>query len=312
MDAEKLAPDDLDVFLELVEHRSIQAASRASGRSRGTYARTLRALRKVFTAPELMQRAPGQRQGVFTAEGEELARRATVMVQHWRRWLVQTRDALAQTTAHLRVAGLPGTFDLLADILLELRAEHPTLALHVIESPEPQVVAAVAAAQVDLGFGAFAAEAIPPSLRFEPLGALSWAVIIPRTMADRFPARVRLSDLDGEPLVVLRGGAARNQLERHFADYAPRPLVLNAAYEVASTPRLVEMVARGFAPAIVSHVRATFTPDTVVQSPLVDGPGPLTAGVLAREGLQPSPWAQQLIRRARWRFSVLSRAPGHP
>jgi DNA-binding transcriptional LysR family regulator len=303
-DAPSLA--DLEAFLEVVERRSLQAAARATGRSRATYMRVLETLQRAYDTPELLQRARGQRQGVLTPAGQELARRARVMLRSWARWQVATRDALQRVRRSLRLGTLAGSFDLLADILVELRRESPDLALQVVEYPDDRLLDAVDAGQVDLGFGTLDPQGVPPRLSFESLGPLPWAVIVPRDFAGSLPARVRLRDLDGVPLVVTRVGPARERLEREFAQYRTGPLVLNAAYEVGSTPRVVEMVARGFGPAVVSRFRLSFLPPSVEVRPLRDGPAPLMAGVFSRRDAQPTAVTTALVDRARRRFRALS------
>ncbi len=268
--------------------------------------RVLQTLRQAFDAPELLQRARGQRQGVLTEAGEELARRARVQLRAWARWNALTREALQRTRRSLRVGTLAGSFDLLADILAELQEASPDLTLRVVEVPDDRLLDAVDSGQVDLGFGTLDPEGVPPRLQFESLGPLPWAVIVPARTAERWPARLRLSDLDGVPLVVTRVGPARDRLEREFAQYRTGPLVLDAAFEVASTPRVVEMVARGFGPAVVSRFRLSFLPDGVEVRPLRDGPAPLMAGVFSRRDATPPQISVELVARARRRFESLS------
>jgi DNA-binding transcriptional LysR family regulator len=297
---------DLEAFLEVVERRSIQAAARATGRSRATYMRVLQTLQQAFDAPELLQRARGQRHGVLTPAGQELARRARVQLRSWARWNVLTRDALQHMRRSLRLGTLAGSFDLLADILVELRQASPDLALQVVEYPDDRLLDAVDAGQVDLGFGTLDPQGVPPRLSFESLGPLPWAVIVAADWGGTLPAGVRLADLDGVPLVITRVGPARERLEREFAQYRTGPLVLNAAFEVASTPRVVEMVARGFGPAVVSRFRLSFLPPNVEVRPLRDGPAPLMAGVFSRRDAHPTAVTTELVARARRRFRALS------
>lgn len=303
---EALSPADLVAFLEVAERRSIQAASRATGRSRATYMRVLNSLREAFDAPELLQRARGQRQGVLTEAGQELARRARVQLRAWARFNASTREALQRSRRSLRVGTLAGSFDLLADILVEMREVSPEVALRVVEFPDDQLLDAVDGGRVDLGFGTLDPEGVPPRLQFESLGPLPWAVIVPAGWGEALPARVRLADLDGVPMVVTRVGPARERLERAFAQVRSGPLVLNAAFEVASTPRVVEMVARGFGPAVVSRFRLSFLPPGVEVRPLRDGPAPLMAGVFSRRDAAPPEMVTELVARARAAFRSLS------
>ncbi len=302
----------LRAFLEVAEHRSIGAAARATGRSRATYVRVLQHLRTGLAAPVLLERARGQRHGRLTREGEELAQRAQALLRHWARWEVSTRDAISQARGGLRVGALAGSFDLIADLLAEVGAPEAPVALRVRELPDDGLLVAVSEGEVDLAFGTVDPEGPPPRLDLESLGDLKWAVIVPRARSHDLPERVRLADLDGMPMVVPRAGPARERLDREFAEHEGGPLVMNAAFEVGSTPRMVEMVAHGFGPAIVSQFRLAFLPGGVVARPLLDGPPPLTAGVYTRRGYVLPDVAAQLIKRARRRFRELAAAWPNP
>lgn len=296
----------LRTFLAIAEQRSVQAAARRSGRSRATAMRVLTDLERAFGVPALLERAPGQRIGVLTPEGEELQRRARAIIQQWDEWNVATRDALARQHAALRIGTLPGSFDLIAEPLAELRAEDATLALRVTEYTDERLLDAIRSGAVDLGFGTVTQTDAPARLRVDVLGELGWSVIVPRAMAARFGASVRLRELAGVPMVVLRDGPARERIELAFAEAEGGPFVLDAAFEVGATPRIVELVAKGFGPAIVSRFRLAFLPAEVVVRTLVDGPPPLRAGVLRRRGAKPSDAAARLLELARARFTELS------
>lgn len=310
---DELGIEHLRTFVAVAQERSLQAAARLRGHSRTTFARHLAELREALGAPVLLERAPGQRVGVLTAPGEILARRAQAMLDQWDRWWITTRDALAQAAGAVRVGTLAGSFDLIAELLADLRAGQPELALRIVEYPEHQLIEAVQDGVVDLGFGTLgfgtAGPEEIPRLTFERLGPLPWAVIVPRSQADRFAEQVSLVDLAGVPMVVPREGPARLRIERAFAEHLQGPLVLEPAFEVGSTPRLVDMVARGFGPALVSQFRLAFLPEDVVSRPLVDGPSPLLAGVYARTGATLPEATRTLVEAARVRFAELSREP---
>jgi DNA-binding transcriptional LysR family regulator len=295
----------LEAYLEVIQHGSIQAAARATGRSRATYHRHLEDLRAAFDAPVLVRRAPGQRQAIVTPAGEELARRARVMIRRFDQWLATTRDAIGETEKSLRVGALAGSFDLIADLLGDLRRELPDLPLRVVEYSGDRIVDAVIAGEVDLGFGPLDPEGVPKNLRFVTLGPLPWAVIVPERERHSFRDPIELADLDGVPMVIHRAGPARERLERQFAAEAH---ALNAAYEVESTPRIVDMVERGFGPAIVSQFRLAFLPEGIAVLRLAGGPKPLTAGVFLRRGRRLAGPSKTLVDRAKERFAELTSA----
>jgi len=296
----------LTSFLEIAESRSIQAAARGTGRSRATYARVLDALSETFGTDELLTRAPGQRTGTLTASGQALARRSTALLRQVRQWHAATRDALGASHPTLRVGAIAGSFDLIADILADLRAVHPDLALRIAEYPDDKLLVALDDGDIDLAFGAQAPAPVRSRWAFARLGSLPWAVVVPTRMAEALRDPLRLVDLDGVPMVVLRTGPARRRLEEAFAGHVEGPLSLDAACEVGSTPRVVEMVARGFGPAVVSRFRLGFLPAGVEVRTLVDGPPPLSAGAYARRGTALTEIQQELLARARARFAAQS------
>lgn len=297
--------EDLRGFLEIAEQRSIQAAARRMGRSRAAYVRLLARLERVFEVDALLERAPGRRLGLLTPPGAELVRRARALLRGWDEWRVATRDALAGRRSALRIGALPGSFDLIAEALSDLREQHPAVVLRVGEYDDEHLVEAIRGGEVDLGFGTV--ERVPAGLAAIELGELSWAVILPRARADRFGAQIRLRELGGVPMVTLRSGPVREHIERSFAEHPGGPLVFDAAFEVGATPRIVELVARGFGPAIVSRFRLAFLPPEVVVRPLVDGPAPVRAVVLHRRGAPLGAEAQGLLALSRRRFAELSR-----
>jgi DNA-binding transcriptional LysR family regulator len=300
----KLELAHLQAFLAISRRRSIQAAAGELGRSRTTLHRYLEDLRQAFDVAELFERAPGQRSGALTVEGETLRRRVEQALEYWHRWFVGTYDALEQERGTVRVGALAGAFDLLAEVLSDLRRKNPDVRLRAVEYPDEDLGAALESGAVDLAIGTVVQGEVIEGLRFEPFGLLPWAVIVPCDQASRFGERLRLRDLDGIPLVVMRSGAARRRLENYFAEYEGGPLVLNPAVEVGSSPRIVDMVARGFGPALVSRFRLAFVPPEVQARPLVDGPEPLVAGVFTRAGARLSATARELIELARIRFAA--------
>lgn len=304
-----LTLEELRTFVAIAEQRSIQAAARGGGGSRGTYVRVLRRLEQRFGAHALLERAPGQRRGLLTPQGQELLRRARALLEHVDQWLVDTRDAVGRERGALRVGTLPGSFDLIAEPLTDLRRHHPELALRVSEHDDAELAAAIRRGEVDLGFGPITRPQSPAQLSVEVLGELSWAVIVPRRMAGRFGEPIALAELGGVPLVVLRSGPARERIEQAFASHKGGALRLDAAFEVGSTPRIVELVSRGFGPAIVSRFRLAFLPADIVVRTLVDGPLPLRAGVVRRRGATPNAAGERLLALARARFSELAGTP---
>lgn len=301
--------EHLEDFLAVADQRSIQAAARATGRSRATLARHLAELEALLSAPPLLLRGPGQREGVLTPAGEALVVRARAMLQAWDRWVATTRDEVSRHHEELRVGALGGSLDLVVELVMDLRKEHPELPLHLRELTSAELVEQLAAGAIDLGFGTAPPEGTPRGLGFESLGVLEHAVIAPRGLARRLPDEPSLADLAHVPLVVLRAGALRESLERAFAEHPRGPLPFRPLAEVESTPRVVELVARGLGVAVVSRFRLAFAPPGLVVRALVDGPRPLRAGVYTRTKAPRRPIEHELLERARARFRTLADGP---
>ncbi len=231
-----------------------------------------------------------------------------LLLRHWDRWLVATRDALLSSRRGIRVGVLVGAFDLLADVLEDMQQEDPERALHVVEYADDHLQEGVLEGEVDIGFGTLEPDGAARALECHTIGALPWVVIIPESLGDTLGARVRLADLEGRPMVVTRSGPARETIEQHFAEHEGRPLAFNPAFEVSSSPRVVEAVARGFGIAVVSRFRARFLQRGVVVRELVDGPEALVAGAFTRRGARIPAGAAELLTRARRHFKTLSSA----
>ncbi len=290
----------LQAYLDVVDAGSIQAAAKRSGRSRATYHRCLDELRHALGGRELLQRRPGQRQVVPTPVGKAFEPRARAILARWHQWQLDTQDALGVAAQSVRIGALSGAFDLLAAIVMELAEEHPPGTFRIIEYPADQLRAAVSSGAVDLGVGTAGAEGLEAGLAFDEIGPLPWSVIVPARQAQQFGDPVSLLELHEVPMVVHRRGPARTLLERCFEAHPEGPLSLVSTVEVQSTPRMVDMVAKGFGPAIVTRFRLQFLPEQgVLVRALTDGPAPLVAGIYTRRGLPLAPLAQTLWARTR-------------
>jgi DNA-binding transcriptional LysR family regulator len=303
---EMLPRGQLEAFLEIVDHGSLQAAGRATGRSRATYGRLLAELESTLGGVALLERSPGQRAVRLTPAGAELEVRARSFLARCDRWVAETRDALVTEAPRVRVGAVGGSFDLIADLLGELAGHGPDARVESIELPGGRLVDAVLRGEVDLGFGPAELGALPADLAFEGLGPLTWSVIVPAARAAEFPASVPVGRLEREAMIVTRSGPAREVVERCFARAVGGPFALRAAHQVESTPRIVDLVARGLGVAIVSGFRIAFLPPGVVVRALEGGPAPLVAGVLTRRDRRLGSDARWLLARARARFEALT------
>ena len=297
---------DLETFLAVVDAGSVQGAARRTGLSRTTIQRRLAELEQALGAPPLFERRPGRRRQLLTAEGHEVARRARILLEHWRRSTTALRDAVARP-GRVRVGTLAGSFDLLVDLFAGGVGgpEGAELRYTVRELPEDRLLSALAAGEVDLAFGTRRSET-PAHLRFERLGSLGWAAIVPVGWVARFPPVLDVDDLADIPLVVLTSGPARAHVDRWFASAPGGPVVPAYAFETGSTPRLVEMVARGLGVGLVSRFRLSFLTERVAVRPLRTEPAPLVAGIYRRAGAPPSPAIRRLVQAARRRFVALA------
>ena len=298
---------DLETFLAVVEAGSVQGAARRHGISRTTIQRRLARLTAALEAPPLFEARPGRHTLVLSAAGAEVARHGRVLLEHWRRQAVALRDAVARPQ-RVRVGTLAGSFDLLADLVAGPRepgADEVDVPLSVVELPEDRLLSALAAGEVDVAFGTRRAET-PAELRFHRLGALGWAAIVPPAWACRLPQVLDARALADVPLVVLSAGPARARIDAWFRGARGGPVVPTYAFEAGSTPRLVEIVARGFGVGLVTRCRLAFLPEGVVARPLRPEPAPLVAGYYERAGAALPPSVRTLVGRARRRFLALA------
>lgn len=291
-----IRPEALSLFLEVIEAGSIQAAARRFGRSRATYQRALDQLAEALGGVELVDRRPGQRQAIPTRAGARLEARARAILGTWGRWQTETVREVGRSERQVRVGALAGAFDLLAELV---QADPDADRFVLVEYPAERLPDAVAKGDVDLAVGTPPSGAGLPDLDFDPIGPLPWSVILPSRLAGGFGPELGLIDLHEIPMVVPRTGPARSLLDRCFETHPAGPLTLRVAVEVESTPRMVDMVAKGFGPAVVTQFRLQYLPERVEVRRLVDGPPPLVAGVYSRVGdVLPAP-AERLVGEVR-------------
>lgn len=290
----------LEAYLEVIDAGSIQTAAKQSGRSRATYHRHLSDLQDSLGGAELLQRRPGQRQVLATPAGLALEVRARAILARWDQWQAETKEALSLAQRSVRIGALSGAFDLLADLVMQVAKGHPPGTFTLVEYPSGSLRPAVATGSVDFAVGTAGAEGLERNLRFDEVGPLPWSVIVPAHRAHAFADPLSLVDLHEVPMVVPRSGPTRTLLQRCFEAHPEGPLSLVSTVEVESTPRMVDMVAKGFGPAIVTRFRLQFLPQQGVQiRALKDGPAPLVAGIYTRRGVKLSALAQEMLQTMR-------------
>ncbi|MER7559825.1 LysR family transcriptional regulator [Nocardioides sp. NPDC126508] len=168
------------------------------------------------------------------------------------------------------------TYSLLPELARTLRAELPEVEFGFRgEMLSPDQAEALADGTLDLGLlrplptGSSGAHGLAIThLRQEDL-----LVALPKGHRFATRRRVRVTDLDGEGLVIHAGGgrSAMNAMIQHLFDEAG--ISTHIAHEVAETSTLVTFVAAGLGVAIVPEPTAALAVPNVVYVPLTGTPG---------------------------------------
>lgn len=193
----------------------------------------------------LLVRGPGRRM-VTTAEGRALLAFVSPYFDGLPRVLRGLAGAgageLAVGTEPLLIEGL------VADALADLRARVPGCRLQLLELDPPAICAGLERGELDLGLASLSAA--PGRLRYEPLGRLGLALLVPA----RHPLAARRPPLRAEHLaghgfaVYARGTEGRSFTEAALGRAGVR---LEVAAEVSTAAAMRALVRAGLAPAFV-------------------------------------------------------------
>lgn len=197
------------------------------------------------------------RSAELTAVGREFVPLVQKILQDLDGALASVDDLKALRTGVLRLAA-PQLMacTLLPDVIAAYRAQYPAVQVRLTDCAVEQVLARVAAGEVDLGIGP---ERSPMAgIAAEPLFDMPFMVVFPRGHALEKLPRIRWEDAMAYPFIALQGQfTERLALDLHVA---PQHLTLHPSNEVSFMTTALSMVSAGLGvtaclPYAVSLVR---------------------------------------------------------
>lgn len=250
--------DRLHAFLAVAEHGGFTAAGRVIGRTQSAVSQAIASLEQELEQSLFVR----QRRGATLTEA------GRILLEHARKAeseLQQAKQRLS-TLSHLSEGQLRlGTTDtlgchLLPEALTAFRSRHPGVEVHMRAGTSPEIAMAVAEGDVEVGIVSLP---LPGSLRpqgrplattveQQPLLPMTDVVVVNDKHALSRRARVSLAELaDHELLVLARGTAGREQLDRAFSSGGLQPRI---RMEMNSVELLKRMVTLGFGAAVVPAI----------------------------------------------------------
>lgn len=257
--------DKLEMFLALARERHFGRAAEACGVTQPTLSSAIRALEDALGV-QLVRR--GSRFLGLTAEGEQALLRARAIVAEARALKAEMRAAGSAAdglTGTLRLGVIPTALPMVADVTGPLAARHPGLRLTILSMTSADILAGIAALDLDAGL---------TYLDNEPLGEVARVPIYAETyrflcaadapLAGR--ASVTWAEAAAQPLCLLTGDMQNRRILAQHLGAAPETRIeSNSALALVSHVRtgrwasvvptvLADLVAAGGALAAVPVV----------------------------------------------------------
>jgi DNA-binding transcriptional LysR family regulator len=244
----------LQTFQAVLREGSFRGAANALGLAQPTVTLHIQEL-EAELGLELFDRRGRRRER--TPAGDLLAARTPP--------ILDALDALARSAAELkdgrggliRIGSIePAASRRLAPLLARLRARRPALRVKLETGGTGGVSRAVADGAVDVGLCS-----APPTelgLRFEPLFSEEMAVLVPRRHPLARARRLRVRDLEGEPLLLTEQGCSYRQTVE--SAFQRRGVQAQWALESGSTEALRAAARHGLGLAMLPRLAATPPP----------------------------------------------------
>ncbi len=240
----------LEIFCCVYEERSFSRAAERLGLSQPTVSGHVKTLEKGLRTP-LFDRLG--REIVPTAAGRLLFRHGS-RVAEIKKAAVHAMDRFLdrlEGDLYLGASTIPGEY-LLASPIGQFRADFPGVDVHLRIRDSREIVDAVAAGEVELGF--VGARLPGPRLEYRPYASDRLILVAPPTPAwdlDVLP----LAELAERPLLVREeGSGTRLMLERRLGELGTGLDELRVVAELGSTTAVKEAVKRGLGASMLSAV----------------------------------------------------------
>lgn len=204
----------------------------------------------------LFHRAPGQAEVELTSEGAALLPRARQVLADIDNLAAEARSLVDMTAGHLTVGATPSlSTAVLPEILTSFHRDHPGVVLELVEAGSRVLVPRVAAGEIDVALVVLPVEDERLASTELFTESLVLALAGDHPLAGR--RRLRLTELDGTPMVMFREGydlrvATLNALSQAHV----RPVVTCEGGEMDS---VLALVRAGLGAAIVPELVARNT-----------------------------------------------------
>ena len=227
-----LSLERLKTFIEVVEARGFTAAAKGDPTRQSQYSRQVRELEAYFGV-ELLVRGRGR--FALTPPGEALL----ALVRSHLSGLDDLRRTCADEPVEVRLAAGESLLQwLVVPRLASLRKSRPNHIWLLKNRRSEEVVADIKGGLAD--FGVVRSDAVPPSLRHEPLGAMGYALFVPgKIPGGEQGARIR-EVLEARRMAALEGDSLYNDIVDWVASI--HGMTALVALRCSSLPQVAEAV----------------------------------------------------------------------
>ncbi|MDX3906178.1 MAG: LysR family transcriptional regulator [Pigmentiphaga sp.] len=292
-----LSTRSLRAFLTLASARSFTRAAQQLHISQPGLSLMMRELESQL-ACQLFERTT--RSVELTGAGRQLLARARRIVEELDSLAPALSQASVEQRRTLHVAATPMfSASVMPEVYMRLRESHPTISIHLIDAPKPEVENLVRNGMVDCGLGIFAKRLA--ELVREPLFKFDFIYVESRKApvlfrGRRTPGSVAWRDLPDVPFVELGHGSELQQLIakcKHRAGKRGEP-----GFAFNNLESLLGMAAAGVGPTILPSFVVPASSDSGVSIALLNQPVlSLDFHLISRRG-RPQPAALDIFRNA--------------
>lgn len=188
----------LRAIVALADHGTFTAAAAALDVAQSSLSRSIQESERRLRTPLFLRTT---RRVTLTSDGAAIVDVARRLVADVDTGLEHMAGYLAGTRGSLRIATLPSlAATLLPPFLLALRSDHPTVHIHVADSLNEQVWAAVGSGRADLAITALSGP-VPQGCESRPLAEDDFFVALPGTHPWADEPELEWSQLAGAPVV---------------------------------------------------------------------------------------------------------------
>ena len=242
-----LSTDQLAAFVQLAESGSLRAAADVLHISEQGVRNRLVALEQRLGVELYRKRRGVRRATPLTEKGRRFLPHATALLEQAVELCEMFDGSPTQRSVHV-VASEYLSLYVLVDAVARFHAENPEIHIRLSTRTEQQIENAV---QFDpsIAVGVAAPYEPSPELDYTNLFSMDWSLITPRRHRLAKRERVRLKDLQDEPMILFeRGSTGRQHVMDGFHDLGLSPRI---DMEATSTELIVRMVQAGLGISIV-------------------------------------------------------------